>query len=92
LLKNELKQLNKNLILKVREGKCGNITIYEMLKAVTVLDNNKGGQDYLLDHCTNEKMDDLLKMLKDIVNDMRAGQMNIPDLTAKYLDRIPQTE
>lgn len=91
MLKNELKQLNKNLILKVREGKCGNITIYEMLKAVTVFDNNKWGQDYLLDHRADENMDELLRMINDIVNDMRAGQMNIPDLTAKYLDRIPQS-
>ncbi len=90
MLKNELKQLNKNLILKVREGKCGNITIYEMLKAVTVFDN-KWGQEYLLDHRADENIDELLRMINDIVNDMRDGQMNIPDLTAKYLDRIPQS-
>ena len=92
MLKNDLKQLNKDLILKVRKGKCGNIKIYEMLKAVTVLDNNSNGQAYLLDHRTDERIDELMKMLKDIVKDMRAGQMNISDLTSKYLDKIPQTE
>ena len=92
LLKNELKGLNYDLILRAREGKCGEINIHEMLKAVSVLDNSSAGQAYLLDHRGDEKFDDLLKMLNEITNDMRNGKMNISDLTTKYTDLIPHTE
>jgi hypothetical protein len=92
LLKNELKSLNNDLILRAREGKCGEINIHEMLKAVSVLDNTSAGQAYLLDHHRDEKFDDLLKMLNEITTDMRDGKMNLTDLTTKYTEKIPQIE
>ena len=85
-----MRNLNNDLILRAREGKCGNINIHEMLKAVSVLDTNTLGQTYLLDHNTDEKFDELLKMLGDITIDMRSGQMNIVDLTTKYTDKISE--
>ncbi len=90
LLKNELRNLNNDLILRAREGKCGNINIHEMLKAVSVLNTNTLGQTYLLDHNTDEKFDELLTMIDDITVDMRSGQMNIIDLTSKYTDKISE--
>ena len=39
----------------VREGKCGEVNIHEMLKAVSVLDTTSAGQAYLLDHRGDEK-------------------------------------
>jgi hypothetical protein len=92
LLKNELKSLNNDLILRARQGKCGEINIHEMLKAVSVLDNSSAGQKYLLNHHSDEKFDELLVMLNNITADMRDGKMNIPDLTAKYIEKIPQIE
>ena len=92
LLKNELKSLNNDLMLRAREGKCGEINIHEMLKAVSVLNNSNAGQAYLLDHQGDEKFDDLLKMLNEITSDMRNGKMNITDITTKYTERIPQIE
>jgi len=92
LLKNELKSLNNDLILRAREGKCGEINIHEMLKAVSVLNSSSAGQAYLLDHQGDEKFDDLLKMLNEITSDMRNGKMNIIDITTKYTEKIPQIE
>jgi hypothetical protein len=92
LLKNELKSLNNDLILRVRQGKCGEINIHEMLKAVSVLDNSSAGQAYLLNHRSEENFTDLLEMLNNITVDMRDGKMNIDDLTTKYVDLIPQIE
>jgi hypothetical protein len=92
LLKNELKSLNNDLILRARQGKCGEINIHEMLKAVSVLDNSSAGQAYLLNHHSDEKFDDLIKMLNEITSDMRDGKMNITDLTTKYIDLIPPVE
>jgi hypothetical protein len=92
LLKNELKSLNNDLILMVREGKCGEVNIHEMLKAVSVLDTTSSGQAYLLDHRGDEKVDELLNMLNSITSDMRNGKMNITDLTTKYMEKIPQVE
>ena len=40
LLKNELKSLNNDLISRARQGKCGEINIHEMLKAISVLDKS----------------------------------------------------
>ena len=91
LLKNELKSLNNDLMLRAREGKCGEINIHEMLKAVSVLNNSSAGQAYLLDQ-GDEKFDDLLKMLNEITSDMRNGKMNIIDITTKYTEKIPQIE
>lgn len=92
LLKNELKSLNNDLILRAREGKCGEINIHEMLKAVSVLDTTSAGQAYLLDHRGDEKFEELLTMLNSITSDMRNGKMNITDLTTKYMEKIPQVE
>lgn len=92
LLKNELKSLNNDLILRARQGKCGEINIHEMLKAVSVLDNCSAGQTYLLNHRSGENFNDLLKMLNDITGDMRDGKMNIEDLTTKYVELLPQIE
>ncbi len=92
LLKNELKSLNNDLILRAREGKCGEINIHEMLKAVSVLNNSSSGQAYLLDHQGDEKFDELLEMLNEITSDMRNGKMNITDITIKYTEKIPQIE
>ncbi len=92
LLKNELKSLNNDLILKAREGKCGEIKIHEMLKAISVLDNSNAGQAYLLDHQSDEKFEDLLVMLNEITVDLRKGKMNITDITSKYTEKIPQIE
>jgi hypothetical protein len=92
LLKNELKSLNNDLILMVREGKCGEVNIHEMLKAVSVLDTTSAGQAYLLDHRGDENVDELLTMLNCITCDMRDGKMNITDLTTKYMEKIPQVE
>ena len=89
LLKNELKSLNNDLILRARQGKCGEINIHEMLKAVSVLDKSDAGQAYLLNHHSDEEFDDLVKMLNEITYDMRDGKMNIADLTNKYIDLIP---
>jgi hypothetical protein len=92
LLKNELKGLNNELILRARAGKCGEINIHEMLKAVSVLDKTAEGQTYLLDHRCDEKFGELLVMLNDITVDMRNGKMNIDDLTTKYMDKIPSAD
>jgi hypothetical protein len=86
LLKNELKSLNNDLILRARQGKCGEINIHEMLKAVSVLDKSDAGQVYLLNHHSEEEFDDLIKMLNEITYDMRDGKMNITDLTIKYIN------
>jgi hypothetical protein len=87
---NELKSLNKDLILRVRKGKCGEIQIYEMLKAVKILNTTSAGQSYLLDHRNEENFNDLLDMLKNMTSDMRNGKMNITDITTKYMEKIPQ--
>ncbi len=92
LLKNELKGLNNELILRARAGKCGEINIHEMLKAISVLDKTTEGQTYLLDHRCDEKFGELLGMLNEITVDMRNGKMNIEDLTTKYMDKIPPVE
>jgi hypothetical protein len=92
LLKNELKGLNNELILRARAGKCGEINIHEMLKAVSVLDKTTEGQTYLLDHRCDEKFGELLGMLNEITVDMRNGKMNIEDLTTKYMDKIPTAD
>lgn len=63
-----------------------------MLKAVSVLDTSSAGQAYLLDHRSDDKFDDLLKMLNEITSDMRNGKMNITDLTTKYTEKIPEIE
>lgn len=76
----------------VREGKCGEVNIHEMLKAVSVLDTTSAGQTYLLDHRGDENVDELLTMLNSITCDMRDGKMNITDLTTKYMEKIPQVE
>jgi hypothetical protein len=92
LLKNELKSLNNDLILRARQGKCGEMNIHEMLKAVSVLDKSDAGQVYLLNHHSDEEFDDLVKMLSNIIYDMRNGKMNIDDLTTKYIEIIPHIE
>lgn len=88
--KNELRDLNKDLIERIRAGKCGEVNIHEMLKAVSVLDTTSEGQEYLVDHGTDEKFDELVDMLNNITHDMREGKMNITDLTAKYSQDLPQ--
>ncbi|MGB7969963.1 MAG: hypothetical protein WCF28_10400 [Methanobacterium sp.] len=88
-MKNELKSLNNDLILRARQGKCGEINIHEMLKAISVLDKSDAGQAYLLNHHSDAEFDDLVKMLNEITYDMRDGKMNIADLTTKYIDLIP---
>jgi hypothetical protein len=89
-IKNDLKSLNNDLILRVRKGKCGEIQIYEMLKAVKILNTTNAGQSYLLDHRGDENFNDLLDMLKNMTSDMRNGKMNITDITTKYMEKIPQ--
>ena len=89
-LKKELKGLNNDIISKIRAGKCGEVKIHEILKAVSVLDTTSAGQAYLLDHNNEEKFDELLAMLNNITSDMRDGKMNIPELTTKYTEQIPQ--
>lgn len=88
--KNELRDLNNDLIERIRAGKCGEVKIHEMLKAVSVLDTTSEGQEYLIDHGTDEKFDELIDMLNKITHDMRDGKMNIEDLTAKYSQSIAQ--
>jgi|WetSurMetagenome_2_1015567.scaffolds.fasta_scaffold707157_1 hypothetical protein len=92
LMKNELKSLNNDIISRIREGKCGDVNIHEMLKAVSVLDATSAGQNYLLDHRSEENFDELLEMLNAITVDMRDGKMNVSDLTIKYNEKIPQVE
>jgi hypothetical protein len=87
--KNELRDLNKDLIERIRAGKCGEVKIHEILKAVSVLDTTSEGQSYLIDHGTDEKFDELLDMLNNITYDMRDGKMNIEDLTTKYTQDLP---
>jgi hypothetical protein len=87
--KNELRDLNKDLISRIRAGKCGEVKIHEILKAVSVLDTTTEGQAYLIDHGTDEKFDELLDMLNNITDDMRDGKMNITDLTTKYTQDLP---
>ncbi len=89
-LKNELKEFKNDLISRVRSGKCGEVKLHEILKAVSVLDTTSTGQTYLLDHRSDEKFDDLLVMLNNITDDMRNGKMNFTDLTTKYTEQIPQ--
>lgn len=86
--KNELRDLNKDLIERIRAGKCGEVKIHEILKAVSVLDTTSEGQAYLIDHGTDEKFDELLDMLNNITYDMRDGKMNIEDLTTKYSQEL----
>jgi len=88
LLKNELKGLNNELILRARAGKCGEINIHEILKAVSVLDKTVEGQKYLLDHRCDEKFGELMGIINEITVDMRNGKMNIDDLQTKYMDKI----
>ena len=90
--KNELRDLNKDLIERIRAGKCGEVNIHEILKAVSVLDTTSEGQTYLIDHGTNEKFDELIDMLNHITHDMRDGKMNITDLTTKYTENLPKVE
>lgn len=90
--KNELRDLNKDLISRIRAGKCGEVKIHEMLKAVTVLDTTSEGQAYLIDHGTDEKFDELIDMLNKITHDMRDGKMNIADLTTKYTEQLPPVQ
>lgn len=90
--KNELRDLNKDLIERIRAGKCGEVKIHEMLKAVSVLDTTSEGQAYLIDHGTDEKFDELIDMLNNITYDMRDGKMNIEDLTTKYSQSLAQEE
>jgi len=87
--KNELRDLNKDLIERIRAGKCGEVKIHEILKAVSVLDTTSEGQTFLIDHGTDEKFDELLDMLNNITYDMRDGKMNIEDLTTKYTQDLP---
>lgn len=88
----EIKGLNNDLILKARTGECGEIQIHEMLKAVTVLNTTSEGQSYLLDHRGDEKFSELLVMIKNIISDMRNGMMNVPDLSTKYMEKIPHSK
>jgi hypothetical protein len=90
--KNELRDLNKDLIERIRAGKCGEVKIHEILKAVSVLDTTSEGQTFLLDHGTDEKFDELIDMLNNITHDMRDGKMNIEDLTTKYTQDLPQEQ
>ncbi len=88
--KNELRDLNKYLIERIRAGKCGDVKIHEMLKAVSVLDTTTEGQTYLIEHGTDEKFGELVDKLNEITHDMRDGKMNITDLTAKYAQDLAQ--
>lgn len=88
--KNELRDLNKYLIERIRAGKCGDVKIHEMLKAVSVLDTTTEGQTYLIEHGTDEKFGELVDKLNEITHDMRDGKMNITDLTAKYTQDLAQ--
>jgi hypothetical protein len=88
--KNELRDLNKDLIERIRAGKCGDVKIHEILKAVSVLDTTIEGQTFLIDHGTDEKFDELIDKLNNITHDMRDGKMNITDLTTKYTQELAQ--
>jgi hypothetical protein len=90
--KNELRELNKELVERIRAGECGDVNIHEMLKAVSVLDTTIEGQTYLIDHGTDEKFGELVDKLNNITHDMRDGKMNITDLTAKYTQDLPQEQ